>query len=985
MSVQKCPRCGTALFADAPEGLCPRCLVALHFLTDTEIGEENGRNERKHARAEEPPSLEEVTRLFPQFEILKSLGCGGMGVVYQARQARLDRIVALKILPKGKQADPHFAARFEREARALARLNHPNIVAVYEFGDTGGHYYLVLEFVDGVNLRLLLRAGKLTPEQALGILPGICDALQYAHGRGVVHRDIKPENILLDQQGHPKLADFGIAKLLQSAPKDLLLTEVNQVIGTPHYMAPEQVERPQVVDHRADLYSLGVVFYEMLMGELPLGNFTLPSKRALDVRLDQVVLHALEKDPGRRYQQAAELKADLAAIATGKRSDTNSTISPQTSGPLHSRWQRPGRQPMWSSLAAVLVLGVITLLFFSWSRLGSQWFSRKATHVSDIVFPPDSGVVDLTQAPYSIKGDGVTDSTAAIQQALADHHGRHAILYFPKGTYLISDTLRWVEGTATDGSGHKRVTLQGQSRTETILRLKDHCPGFTDTSTPKPMIWTGPKGEDKYFNSLRALTVDTGRDNPGAIGVQFNANWVGCLRDVNIRAGDGRGVTGLDMAYPGAADSIGPLLVKNITIQGFNVGIHTKGVLLSQTFEHLSLEDQGQVSFLNEGQSVSIRDLRTTGRVPAFRNLTELGLAVIVDAKLHGSGEAKSQPALINRPGMFVRNVSVDGFAHAITHLGSDPTNIPGPFVKEWTSRNLPNSKPSLNLPVKETPEVPWDPPSEWANVARFTFSPDRWSDDGDAIQRAIDSGKRTVYLPRGEYAIRQPILLRGRVARLIGCEAVLHMTPPDPLRPMLTLVEGEAPVVVVERLSVVFRDSAGPHRFMDNLSRRTLVLRDCMGVESEFTGPGELFLENVAARFVFHGQSVWARQLNQLATSDMPPEQWWHLRNQEGRLWILGEMTEGPGPVVITTGSGKTEVLGGLLYSNAAAKEQPEPAFLVEQGALSVSINEVNVQNITYPVLVRRVAKGEKQDLLVPSQAGGGFNGSLIPHFSVK
>ncbi len=239
-----------------------------------------------------------------------------MGAVYKARQPRLDRIVALKILAPEKQNDPQFAERFEREARALARLNHPNIVTVYDFGEVQGRFYLLMEFVDGLTLRQLLQNGKMTPAEALNIVPKICEALQYAHGQGIVHRDIKPENILLDKQGRVKIADFGIAKMAGLESKDFSLTGARDVMGTPHYMAPEQMEKPQTVDHRADIYSLGVVFYEMLTGELPLGKFAPPSQKVqVDVRLDEVVLHALEKEPARRYQQASQVKTDVENVS----------------------------------------------------------------------------------------------------------------------------------------------------------------------------------------------------------------------------------------------------------------------------------------------------------------------------------------------------------------------------------------------------------------------------------------------------------------------------------------------------------------------------------------------------------------------------------------------------------------------------------------------------------------------------------------------
>src|SRR5207249_1316238 len=179
--------------------------------------------------------------------------------------------------------------------------------------------FFVMEFVDGLNLRQLERAGKLSPREALQIVPQICEALQFAHEEGIVHRDIKPENILVDKKGRVKIADFGIAKIL-GREAELGLTETRGVLGTPQYMAPEQVERPQAVDHRADIFSLGVVFYEMLTGELPLGRFAPPSRKVqVDVRLDEVVLRTLEKEPEQRYQHAGDVKTDVERISQSSR------------------------------------------------------------------------------------------------------------------------------------------------------------------------------------------------------------------------------------------------------------------------------------------------------------------------------------------------------------------------------------------------------------------------------------------------------------------------------------------------------------------------------------------------------------------------------------------------------------------------------------------------------------------------------------------
>lgn len=302
-----CPRCGMPVPPGVLEGLCPACLLQ-------EGAAESGGGSEAFRFA--PPPVGEIAKLFPQLEVLKLIGRGGMGAIYQARQPTLDRMVALKLLPPPAAGSPDFSERFNREARALARLVHPNIVAVHEFGRVRDWHYFLMEYVDGANLRQMERAGRLSPREALAIIPQICDALQYAHDEGVVHRDIKPENVLVDRKGRIKIADFGLAKMLRADPESVRLTCEGQVMGTPHYMAPEQVEHPLEVDHRADIYSLGVVFYEMLTGELPLGRFAPPSRRVqLDVRLDEVVLRTLEKDPEHRYQRATEVKTQVEEIA----------------------------------------------------------------------------------------------------------------------------------------------------------------------------------------------------------------------------------------------------------------------------------------------------------------------------------------------------------------------------------------------------------------------------------------------------------------------------------------------------------------------------------------------------------------------------------------------------------------------------------------------------------------------------------------------
>ena len=308
-TMRLCAQCHAPLAADAVGALCPNCQR-----TPTGIA---SIQPTAGAAPSSLPTAAQIAEYFPQLEVFELLGFGGMGMVYKARQVNLDRLVALKILAPELSSQPAFAERFSREAKALARLHHSNIVSVYDFGRAGPYYYFLMEYVDGVDLHTLIQRKELKPAEALRIVVEICHALQFAHEEGIIHRDIKPANIILDKKGRVKMADFGLAKLAGPDGQRLpALTVATGMMGTPQYMAPEQIERPSEVDQRADLYSVGVVFYEMLTGELPLGRFPLPSQKAhTDVRLDQVVLRALEKEPERRYQQASEILTQVETLS----------------------------------------------------------------------------------------------------------------------------------------------------------------------------------------------------------------------------------------------------------------------------------------------------------------------------------------------------------------------------------------------------------------------------------------------------------------------------------------------------------------------------------------------------------------------------------------------------------------------------------------------------------------------------------------------
>jgi len=238
-----------------------------------------------------------------------------MGEVYLARQISLKREVALKVLAPELSNSLDFVARFEKEAAALASLSHPNIVNIIDRGEHAGTYYFAMELVNGPSLRELVREGPLAPTQAVEILQAVALAIDYAHKKGVIHRDLKPENILIDADGVVKVADFGLAGIV-GVDDAVHLTKTDMAMGTFHYMAPEQRRNARDVDARADLYSLGVMLYELLCGEVPAGVFRMPSQRiaGLDPRTDEIVRRAMESEPNDRYQRASAIVQDLGLL-----------------------------------------------------------------------------------------------------------------------------------------------------------------------------------------------------------------------------------------------------------------------------------------------------------------------------------------------------------------------------------------------------------------------------------------------------------------------------------------------------------------------------------------------------------------------------------------------------------------------------------------------------------------------------------------------
>lgn len=609
-------------------------------------------------------------------------------------------------------------------------------------------------------------------------------------------------------------------------------------------------------------------------------------------------------------------------------------------------------------------MGLGEISRFGWVAVFlSAWVAR----AENVVFPADAKVVDVTQSPYFAKGDGRSDDTEALQQALHDNGGRNCIIYLPNGTYRISAPVRWPWSTNIN-SRYRATILQGQSREGTQIRLVDYASGYQKGNQPRPMIWTGEYGAVRTRSSIRNLTVHTGSHNPMAIGIQYFANKQGCLRDLRVVAGDAGAVVGLDLAK---SDENGPCFVQNVRIEGFDFGVRTGFAVHGVVFEHLELIGQTTAGFRNLGQSVSIRDLRSTNRVAALQNNEANGFVVIADAVLVGTATNRSPPAIQNKGVLFARNLTTPGYVKSVENRTGTGIDIAGPEVREFLSHTVFNLFPapqySLNLPVKETPEVPWDDLKDWASPGQFGGKPDDVADDSKAIQAAIDSGKSTVYLPNGTWTLRDTVILRGNVRRVIGCEARIRL---DELkgRPGIIVADGTSPIVVFERLEAESFDEL----LLSQRSSRTLVMRDCAGVRAEFPGSGDVFLEDVHASRVmrFDGQNVWARQL--CLDHDGPK-----IVNDKGRFWVLGLSCERTGCLVRTSGGGLSEVLGGLCFSSGSWKD--EPMFRLDGGQGSFALPEASFSRAPFMTIVSekrgtvsRTLSNNSPDAKLPARAGG-------------
>jgi predicted Ser/Thr protein kinase len=370
-----CPSCRAEIYdpADFRQVTCSACRTTFDVdLQATMVQTSSPSPSGPGAGAPPPPAA--APKKIGKYEISGELSRGGMGIVYKGYQRELDRHVAVKVVSPQLVEHSEFVERFFREAKALAKLNHPNIVQVYDADRDGNAVFIVMELVEGKSLRTLIKQGPLPSGESLRLIPQICDALDYAHSQGIVHRDIKPENILISHRGEVKIADFGLAVLFTSDPNTPRLTSADALLGTYDYMAPEQRQSSANVDHRADLYALGVVMYEMLTGRLPMGRVEPPSKcSGTAPRIDEVVFRAMERDPAKRWARAKDIKEALAA--------------PEQALPAPAETRKPGKIA-WA-LAALLCFCTLVALWVTAARVkGQKLAARRGEAIGEAPSPP---------------------------------------------------------------------------------------------------------------------------------------------------------------------------------------------------------------------------------------------------------------------------------------------------------------------------------------------------------------------------------------------------------------------------------------------------------------------------------------------------------------------------------------------------------------------------------------------------------------------
>jgi len=632
-------------------------------------------------------------------------------------------------------------------------------------------------------------------------------------------------------------------------------------------------------------------------------------------------------------------------------------------------------------VAEVLVWAV----FYRWApedALTNRTLSMIDRPAMDRVAPPDA-VVNV-KTDYGATGDGHSDDTAAIQAAISEGLGfgnSNKILYFPAGTYLVTRSLEW---RLADGSWSTWLTLMGENRDRTVIKLVDSAQGFGDPANPHGVVVTGSQnangpdgsGNQAFHNFIFDMTIDVGAGNPGADGIDFLANNRGAIRNVVVRAALNSGNTGVAMnrRWPG------PALLEDVRIEGFAQGISVTNGEYSVTAEDIRLSGQRVVGVENQDNVLTMRRLFSYNTVPAVRNGqvgAMGGLLTLLDSEL--TGGIPGAAAVENSGGAFLRDVRTDGYSAPVRDRGYNRyLSDSGEWYSTESSTLFGASASSLRMPIAGEPVLPTHPAGQWAGVGSFGARSDDEVDDTAAIQAALDSGKPMVYLRPGWYKVSGTLWVPATVQAIVGFEAQLDATSgtfaSSSIAAVFSVRDPSSETLMISQL--LFK---APPQVIDveRLVTRPVALRDIHLSGRPFRGtPGPLFLTNVEGggrgwQFTA-GQQIWARQLNTESAGTK-------IRNNGAELWILGLKTEAPGTAIQSTAGARTELLGGLLYPVATTADGM-PAFSSSDAVQSLTVATSAYDRArNYKVLVSATRDGATQQLISDDVQHRGFGSKIV------
>ncbi len=594
-------------------------------------------------------------------------------------------------------------------------------------------------------------------------------------------------------------------------------------------------------------------------------------------------------------------------------------------------------------------------------------------------FPKDAGYIDVRA--FGAKGDGRADDTQAILKALAasgedtgPNFWHDRLVYLPNGTYKVSDTLLKRYKTGAFASG---LSLIGESREHTIIRLVDHAPGYNDPQHPKAVIFTSSKliggnaagrdyagkgeGNDAYMNFVENLTIEAGNGNPGAVGLDFLGNNLDAIRDVTLHAPANSGAIGLSMTrkWPG------PTLVSNLTVDGFAVGLATAQTEYGLTFDHIRLKDQGQAAIRNEQNSLAIRDLDLEDANPVILNAGDKAFLAIEDGHLGGADPA----ALVRNEGyVTLRKVGmtrgeISGILHGQTWQGGT--------VPDWITA------------LAETPAPPKIAPAQWVSPLRFGATGDPDQDATEALRAAFASGAAVIYLPHGTYAISDAVEIPASVQRIVGMNSTIRVLPkrqPTFQRTagMVRITSSGAPLII-ERLAFD-NTNQGDQLAVEQSGDRPLVLRDVVSAGTSLldrkASGGPVFLEDVCCgKIAVAGpKPVTARQFDTEGSGV-------RISNRGAPLSILGLKTEGVNVVLDNAEGSHSDIFGGLVYMVRDGADGTIPAFHNTNSWLSASFVEESLRAASrYQLYIGPAAGAQRENLPATRFPERGF-GRFVPN----